>query len=154
MQLKAAARFDFRNRRAARNGDNPRPPPTVSAQDFAWLEGATGVELCVRVCGGLHTVSVAGDIDHASIDVVESAIAQTIRRSPRRVELDFRRVAYLGSTGQEMIARARALAEAERVPFHVTLPALAGLQRPGLLPRSGLLRLPFPRRRAVRDRNV
>jgi hypothetical protein len=109
------------------NGDAPRPIPTVSSWDFAWLAGATGVRLAVHASDKLYTVSVAGDVDHASLEVVDGALGQILRDPPARVELDLSGASFIDPSAQEMISRAQARAEAQRVSFDVTAPGPNGL---------------------------
>jgi hypothetical protein len=126
MHLIAAARFQLRPRRATTNADQRRATPEVGSEGFDWLAGATGVRLGVHVRNGLQTVSAAGDIDHASIDVIESVLYQTFQHLPAQVELDLSRVSFIDDSAGEMITRAMARARAENVTLHITPPAAVG----------------------------
>ncbi len=80
-----------------------RPAP---ARDFDWLGGATGVELEVELGGGRARVRVAGEVDLASVEVIEDAVADALVQAPSGVELDLAGVAYIDAAGCEMVARA------------------------------------------------
>jgi anti-anti-sigma regulatory factor len=121
IDLTVAARF-VRRRRAARSAEDPATLDALSSEDFAWLAGATGVELSVRTRGRAHEVSVAGEFDSASVDVVDDVLGQLFRRLPARVELDLRRASFVDRSAEEMITRARARARSDDVRFLVIRP--------------------------------
>ncbi len=79
-------------------------------RDFDWLGGATGVELEVEVDGGRARVRVAGEVDLASVDVIEEVVADALDRAPGGVELDLLGVGFIDAAGREMVARAGARA--------------------------------------------
>lgn len=56
---------------------------------FDWLEGATGVYLMTGAGNQGSFVSVTGEVDQASIDVIQTAVRDAIESSTR-VELDLR----------------------------------------------------------------
>jgi anti-anti-sigma regulatory factor len=118
IDLTVAARF-VQRRRAARNAERPPTPDAISSEDFAWLAAATGVQLGVRTQGRLHQVSVAGEFDSASVDVVEDVFGELFRRLPARIELDLRRASFVDRSAEEMITRARARARSGDVRFLV-----------------------------------
>jgi anti-anti-sigma factor len=118
IDLAVAARF-VRRRRATRDTGRLPTPSAVSSEDFAWLAAATGVQLSMRTRGRAHEVSVAGELDSASVDVLDEVLGQLFGRLPARVELDLRRVSFADRSAEEMITRARARARAGNVRFLV-----------------------------------
>lgn len=101
------------------SGEASDPGPT---QPVAWLEAATGVRLLVSVPGDLLTITVAGELDLASLDVIESVARAAVARSPARVELDLRGVSFIDDDGVLAIARACAYARLRHVPFLIGMP--------------------------------
>lgn len=89
---------------------------------FDWLEGATGLRVCLSVCDRLLTISVEGELDAASLDVLQSIVLQALDRPLARVELDLRAVTFLSREAVEMSARGVTRARERRSPFLVTPP--------------------------------
>ncbi|HWF36696.1 MAG TPA: STAS domain-containing protein [Solirubrobacteraceae bacterium] len=114
IHLVSATRF-VRRRRANR----PRPTAGVCTQSFAWLAAATGVHLSVSTDDRRQDVSVEGELDSASADIIEHVLAHVFQRPPARVELDLRRVSFTDRAAEEMIIRARAQASTQHVRFRV-----------------------------------
>jgi hypothetical protein len=108
-------------------GDDPQPTaPEVSNRDaapirdpgpFDWLEGATGVCVHLVVADGLLRLTVEGDLDRASLGVVESALLEALDRSPARVELVLGAASSFTDEAIGLVTRARRRAQARRVPF-------------------------------------
>jgi hypothetical protein len=102
--------------------------PREAPRNFEWLEGATGVRLGLSVIDGLVTVTVDGELDWASLGVVEAVVLEMLERSSLRVELDLRGVACFGdeaSAGDEtsvLVSRVQARARRRRVPFVLSTP--------------------------------
>jgi hypothetical protein len=63
-------------------GPRPQAPIAVSSR-FDWLEGATGVRLATGARDHTRFVCVTGDVDRASIDVIQTALLAT--RSVRSI---------------------------------------------------------------------
>lgn len=118
IDLTVAARF-VRRRRLARNVQQPRRPDAVSSDGFAWLAAATGVHLSVCGRGRLQQVSVEGELDSASIDVIEHVLVQIFGLLPARVDFDLSRVSFIDRSAEDMIARARAQARTQNVHLQV-----------------------------------
>ncbi len=93
-----------------------------SAGSFDWLEGATGVRVRLGAADGLVELSVEGDLDLASLGVIEAIALQAIARSPSRVELDLRRASCFGDDAIETVARVWARARLRHVPFFLLVP--------------------------------
>jgi hypothetical protein len=98
-------------------------------EPFAWLEGATGVRLRLTVVDALVVLTVEGELDSASLGVIESTLLNELAHSPARVELDLRAVLCFGreTTGLDrettrLASRVRARARREHVPFLLTRP--------------------------------
>lgn len=97
--------------------------PNREPGPFDWLEGATGVRVRLVVVDRLVTLTVEGDLDGASLGVVESALLQALDRSPARVELVLRAASSFGDETTELVIRARRRARAGHVPFLLRRPA-------------------------------
>jgi anti-anti-sigma factor len=78
--------------------------------------------LVVATRHGLEAVRVTGEIDTASTDAIENVLREILERSPDRVELDLRGVAFLDDAGHQMIARASEYARARRVALQIVRP--------------------------------
>ncbi|HWH11875.1 MAG TPA: STAS domain-containing protein [Solirubrobacteraceae bacterium] len=96
--------------------------PRRSACPVAWLEAATGVRLVVTGPDELLTITVAGELDLASLDVIESVARAAVARAPARVELDLRGVSFIDDDGVLMVARACTYARLRQIPFLIARP--------------------------------
>jgi anti-anti-sigma regulatory factor len=112
----------MRRRRAGRRGASPR-----------LARGRDGVRLAVRAGFEGWTVSVAGEIDAASVEAIEAALEEALGRSAAGVELDLTRASQADAAAVRMVARARAGAAARHLRLRVrpeagarTAPAPAG----------------------------
>lgn len=99
---------------------------------FDWLEGATGVRVRLSAADGLVVLTVEGDLDRASLGVIESIALQALVRSPARVELDLKQASCFGDDAIEAVARLWARARLRHVPFYLKTPrARENLLKPG-----------------------
>lgn len=110
-----------------------RRPSSFDAprKTFDWLEGATGVQLAVSDGDGRRTIRLGGEIDQASIDVIESAVREAFVRRPGPIELDLRDVSFIERAGNEMIERCVASAREHRISLVVTRRQATAARRPG-----------------------
>jgi hypothetical protein len=89
---------------------------------FDWLEGATGVRLDLAIVDRLLTLTVEGQLDRASLGVVESTLLEALDHSPARVEFDLRAASSCGDEMVVIVGRARSRARAGHVPLLLNLP--------------------------------
>jgi anti-anti-sigma factor len=101
----------------------PAPAPELGpARTIEWLEAATGVRLGLTAIDRLVTVTLAGELDLASLDVIGGLLRDALAGRCARVELDLRGVSFIDDAGLRIVARATADARARRTPFVVSWP--------------------------------
>jgi len=116
-----------------RAGDTPRAKARPGSHgSFDWLEGATGVRVRLSAPDGLVILTVEGDLDRASLGVIESIVLHTLARSPARIELDLGRASCFGDDAIETVARVWARSRLRHIPFYLRTPgARENLRKPG-----------------------
>ena len=67
-------------------------------------------------------IAVSGDMDIASIESLDAALAQALAASPRRVTLDLRGVGFVDSSGLRFLLRANARSRNEGWAFEIYRP--------------------------------
>lgn len=96
---------------------------------FDWLEGATGVRLLTGVRDRGRFMSVTGDVDDASLEVIQTALRDAIDDSTS-VELDLRGVHPLAAGRGVLITWAQARAAERNVKLIVRSPGRSTSPRP------------------------
>lgn len=68
-----------------------------------------GAGLRIEIAGDRHvsTVSIAGDVDLATVPLLDAAAASCLEGSPLRVIVDLSRVTFFGATGLTTLLRLR-----------------------------------------------
>jgi hypothetical protein len=94
--------------------------PTRESID--WLEGATGVSISLVTGEGLLTITVEGELDRASLEVLQSVALRALDYPLARVELDLRAVSFFGLDTIDATSVVAARARARQRPFLLSAP--------------------------------
>jgi len=81
-----------------------------------------------RVEGELHTISVSGELDVASAQVLEESLAEACAAGAKELVLDLGGVEFMDSTGLNAILQGRRLCEAHQCSYSLT-PAQRPVER-------------------------
>ena len=72
---------------------------------------------------GEVVLTLAGDIDVTTVDVVRAAARRCLRERPARLSLDLRAVTFCDAAGARALRRARQEAAAARAEFRIIAPS-------------------------------
>jgi anti-anti-sigma factor len=82
----------------------------------------------VGVAEGRHTITLGGELDIGSVQMLEAALVEACDQRPAEVVLDMAGIEFMDSMGLNAILRGRALCEEHGCAFSLT-PAQRPVQR-------------------------
>ncbi|MFD5461885.1 STAS domain-containing protein [Kitasatospora sp. NPDC127059] len=96
------------------------PGPTeVPSEGEQW---STGLHVAAEDRASERIVTVAGELDHDSADVLRTVLARPLRDGVRRIVVDLAELRFCDSTGLNILLRARIDAEAAGRTLEVARP--------------------------------
>jgi stage II sporulation protein AA (anti-sigma F factor antagonist) len=103
-----------------------------------------GLSLTARADGRRHVITLSGELDLATAEVLESSVAEACSDGARELLLDLEQLRFMDSTGLRAVLMARERCEGDGCELYLARPQRAVrqlLELTGVLPRLRLIEL-------------